>query len=240
MTRNKAIFIIVLLILSSFFIVTTCYRNGGLSKQKALPAGMHGVVVDQVVQTSNYTYLQVEENNGKIWIAVVRCEAKPGDSLYYTMAFEMKNFVSKELSRTFPSVFFVQDPSSKMPVVKAPEKLTPKKAEAVRKADIHVGVPQGGISIGDLYKDPGSCSGKQVTIRGTVVKLNTQIMGKNWIHIQDGTDFGGKFDLTITTKDSIPVNKTATFKGTITLNKDFGYGYLYDVLMENASTSDIK
>ncbi len=239
MTRNKIIFIIVLLLLSSFFIVTTCYRNGGQAR-KALPAGMHGVMVDEVVQTSNYTYLKVDENNSKIWIAVVRCEAKPGDSLYYTMAFEMKNFVSKELSRTFPSVFFVQDPSSKLPAAKVPEKLTPKKAEAVRKTEIHVGQPQGGISIGDLYKDPGSCSGKQVIIRGTVVKLNTQIMGKNWIHIQDGTEFGGKFDLTITTKDSIAVNKTATFKGTITLNKDFGYGYLYDVLMEDASTSDIK
>jgi len=64
-------------------------------------------------------------------------------------------------------------------------------------------------------------------------------MNKNWLHIQDGTDNSGKFDLAVTTKDSLAVGNTATFKGIITLGKDFGYGYFYDVIMEDAAATDI-
>jgi hypothetical protein len=65
-------------------------------------------------------------------------------------------------------------------------------------------------------------------------------MSKNWVHLQDGTEFGGKFDLTVTTQDSAIVGQQATFTGTIAMGKDFGAGYFYDVLMEDAKASDIK
>ena len=110
MNKNKIVVAVVLVILAIFFVFTTCYRSGDKSKARELPPGTHGVSVIEAVQTSNYTYLQVEENKNKFWIAVVRREAKPGDSVYYSQAYEMKGFVSKELGRTFPSVFFVQDP----------------------------------------------------------------------------------------------------------------------------------
>jgi hypothetical protein len=57
-------------------------------------------------------------------------------------------------------------------------------------------------------------------------------MEKNWVHIQDGTDYEGEFDLTITTSRSVSVGDTVTFEGTIALEKDFGYGYFYNILME--------
>ena len=57
-------------------------------------------------------------------------------------------------------------------------------------------------------------------------------MGKNWVHIQDGTEFGGGFDITITTDKPASVGETVTFEGKIALDKDFGYGYFYSVLME--------
>ncbi|MEI7897164.1 MAG: hypothetical protein WCJ26_09020 [bacterium] len=60
-------------------------------------------------------------------------------------------------------------------------------------------------------------------------------MKKNWIHIQDGTEFSGKFDLTVTTDAEAAVGQTITLEGKITLNKDFGYGYAYEVLMEDAT-----
>lgn len=59
-------------------------------------------------------------------------------------------------------------------------------------------------------------------------------MGKNWIHIQDGTKHNTSFDLTITTQNLPALNDEVTFKGTIMVNKDFGAGYFYDVIMENA------
>ena len=240
MNRNKIIIAIVVVLLGILFIVTTCYRGGGKSKA-VLPPGTHGVSVVEVVQTSNYTYLQVEENNNKFWIAVVRVEAKPGDSVYYTKAGEMKNFVSKELGRTFASVFFVEDPTRTLaPAKPAPQQLTPRKPQIVRWSEVSVETPKGGISISDLYKSPASFAGKTVIIRGKVVKYNQEVMHKNWVHIQDGTEFSGKFDLTVTTLDSVAIGTTVTFKGIIMLNKDFGSGYTYDVIMEEAKASDIK
>ena len=240
MNRNKLILIVVLLVLGIFFIVTTCYRSGGKTKV-VLPPGTHGVVVSEVIQTSNYTYLQVQENDAKFWIAVVSREAKPGDSVYYSKASEMKNFSSRELGRTFPSIFFVDDPTDKfIPATANPQDLTPKKVKIVRWSEISVETPKGGISIAELYKNKNSYAGKTVIIRGKVVRYNHEVMQKNWVHIQDGTDFSDKFDLTVTTMDSLAVGSTATFKGIIRLDKDFGSGYFYDVIMEEAKASDIK
>ena len=242
MNRNNIILIGIFVILGVFFLVTTCYRSSENSKPKDLPPGTHGVIVIEVVQTTNYTYLQVEESKNKFWIAVVKTATKPGDSVYYSNAFEMKNFVSKELGRTFPTVFFVQDPSNRLitPESAATLKPTPQKGEIVRKPDVSVVVPKDGITIAELYKNPENFKGKTVIIRGVVVRFNAQIMNKNWVHIQDGTDFSGKFDLTITTIESVVVGNTATFIGIITLNKDFGSGYFYDVIMEESTASDIK
>ncbi len=91
------------------------------------------------------------------------------------------------------------------------------------------------VSIAQIFADPASFENKTVKVRGTVVKVNEQIMGKNWIHIQDGTEHDGSFDLTITTGELVKKGSVTGFEGTIILNKDFGYGYVYDVIMENAT-----
>jgi hypothetical protein len=88
------------------------------------------------------------------------------------------------------------------------------------------------ITIGRLIADKKSFSGKTIRVKGQVTKINEQIMGKNWIHIQDGTDSEGVFDLTVTTNQTASVGQTMTFEGKIALDKDFGYGYFYSVLME--------
>ncbi len=241
MNRNKIIFIIVLILLGVFFIVTIFYRSS--EKNKAvLPPGTHGVVITEVKQTSNYTYLEVKENDQKFWIAIVSSDVKPGDSLYYSKAMEMTNFKSKELGRTFASIFFVEDATNKLiPASTQPQQpMTSQKVAIKRWSEVSVVTPAGGITISDLYSNPGNYAGKTVTIRGVVVRFNSQIMNKNWVHIQDGTDFSEKFDLTVTTLDSLVVGKQATFKGTISLGKDFGSGYYYDVMMEDAKASDIK
>lgn len=241
MNKNKLIFIIVIVLLGILFIVTTCFRNGEKSKVQ-LPPGTHGTKVTEVIQTSNYTYLQVEENDTKFWIAIVSMDAKPGDSIYYTRSAEMKDFTSKELNRTFPSIFFVDDPSKHLvkPQTTQQQPLTPQKPKIVQWSEVSVITPKGGITISDLYKNLTSFSGKKVIIRGKVVKYNHDVMHKNWVHIQDGTEFNDKFDLTVTTLDSLSVGLTVTFNGIIMLDKDFGSGYKYEVIMEEAKASDIK
>jgi len=67
-----------------------------------------------------------------------------------------------------------------------------------------------------------------------VVKFSPEIMGKNWIHLQDGTGVSGANDLTVTTSATAQTGDTVTISGVLVTDKDFGYGYSYDVIVEDA------
>lgn len=103
------------------------------------------------------------------------------------------------------------------------------------KADIKIEPCTGCITIGRLFADKKSFSGKKIRVKGVVTKVNEGIMDKNWIHIQDGTEAEGLYDLTVTTGAMVSVGDTVTFEGNIVLDKDFGYGYFYDILMEGGN-----
>jgi hypothetical protein len=105
---------------------------------------------------------------------------------------------------------------------------------ATSKADVKIEPCADCITIEKLIGGKKDHEGKTVKIKGLVTKYNTGIMGKNWVHIQDGTEFQDSFDLTITTDATVSMGETVTFEGKISLNKDFGYGYSYEVLMEDA------
>jgi hypothetical protein len=105
----------------------------------------------------------------------------------------------------------------------------------VAKADVKIEPCADCITIGKLVADKKSFSGKTIRVKGQVTKINEQIMGKNWIHIQDGTEAEGVYDLTITTAQTAMVGEIVTFEGKIALEKDFGYGYFYNVLMEDGN-----
>ena len=226
-----------LVIIAILVAFTGCVKKNKVpTAQTAANPAMHEVKVEDVVQTSNYTYLQVSENNAEFWIAVNRQEAAAGEVYYYAEALEMNNFNSKELNRTFETVFFVQG-ISKEPVAAAADNTMPAKPvqpNITAKEGISVAPAQEGLSIGKLYADRSSYEGKKVKMKGQVTKINDGVMEKNWIHIQDGTNDAGNFDLTVTTLDKVKMDDVVTFEGTITLKKDFGYGYFYEVIMEDA------
>jgi hypothetical protein len=104
------------------------------------------------------------------------------------------------------------------------------------KANVTVTPCEGCIKLADLLANKKTYSGKTIKVTGAVTKYNAGIMGKNWIHVQDGSEFNGEFDLTITTMEVAEIGQTITFEGTIALDKDFGYGYVYSILMEDAKT----
>lgn len=105
---------------------------------------------------------------------------------------------------------------------------------AVEKMDVKVDPCKDCIRISDLLEHKKTYAGQTIKVTGKVTKYNPAIMGKNWIHIQDGSEFQGGFDLTITTNQEASVGAIITFEGKIVLDKDFGYGYVYNVLMEDA------
>lgn len=229
--RRISIYFFILFIFS----VSACQRK--TAEIKDLPEGMHAATVIEAVKGSSYSYFQVFENGQKFWMATNPLEAKEGDIIYYTSAFEMKDFTSKEIKKTFPSIMFVEDAAltyeKKNPV--SPGKLSPGQVN-----DLDIQKAEGGVTIEELFRDKEKYNGQEVIIRGLIVKYNRNIMGKNWAHIQDGSKFNDKFDLTVTTSDTLAQGVIATFRGKVTLNKDFGYGYSYDVLMEDAKSSDIE
>jgi len=228
---------------SLFIILVVLVGFSGCVKKNKVPTAqnlanpaMHEVKVDEVIQTSNYTYLKVNDNGTENWLAVTRQEAAVGETYYYDQALEMKNFNSKELKRTFETIYFVQG-ISKEPIVATVEPQMGTKAvqpTLTIKEGISVEPAETGLSIAKLFTDRTNYGGKTIKMKGQVVKVNEEVMGKNWIHIQDGTKDGENFDLTITTLDKVKVDDVVTFEGTISLKKDFGYGYFYEVIMEDA------
>jgi hypothetical protein len=96
---------------------------------------------------------------------------------------------------------------------------------------------EGGKSIAEVYAEKAKLSAKKVNVRGRVVKYNGEIMGKNWIHIQDGTGSVGSNDLAVTTAATAKVGDLILVNGTVAINKDFGGGYKYSVIVEDAQVT---
>jgi len=227
-------FLFISSIISLLFVA--CQSNQTSQSSTQEQSGVHKVVVKEVLQTSNYTYLLVAENKAESWLALPKMEANEGDTYYYTGGFEMTEFESKELGRTFTSVFFLESISSS-PNIKTEEPVKNPHSErtiTVEKKHVDVQPAKDGITIAELFANKASYAGKTVRVKGQVTKFNAAIMKMNWIHLQDGTDYSGKYDLTVTTGLEVAVGETVTLEGVIALDKDFGYGYSYEVLLENA------
>ncbi len=205
-------------------------QSMGASHQTA-SAG-HTVTVEEVIQAKSYTYLRVNEGNQEYWIATAKQIIEKGQTLNYSQGLEMKNFTSKELGRDFETIWFVGQMSGSGSMSgKSPASSQLR----VMAQNISVEKVAGGVTIQELYSNPSAYEGKTVTIRGEVTKFNSRIMDRNWVHIQDGTHTDGSFDLTVTTMANIKAGDVVVFQGKIALNKDFGAGYTYDLIMEEAT-----
>jgi uncharacterized membrane protein YcgQ (UPF0703/DUF1980 family) len=103
------------------------------------------------------------------------------------------------------------------------------------KLDVKIEHIKDGKTVEQIYNTMDQLNGKTIKIRGKVVKYNPEIMGRNWIHIQDGTESGGSYDLMVTSKDQTSVGQIITVEGKVATNKDFGAGYTYKVMIEDAN-----
>ena len=201
----------------------------------------------KVVETMNsggYTYVSLEKNGKKTWFAIPATEVKVGQELTLQPGAEMRNFPSKTLNRTFESIIFsgglaaqpasagVNKPSSSQHGAKPAA--APKSTEKVS-----VGKASGpdAYTVNEIHANSATLNEKTAVVKGKVVKVSQGIMGKNWIHLQDGTgDAGKETNKLVTTSQDLPaVGDIVTMKGTIYKDKDFGAGYKYAVIMEQAS-----
>lgn len=193
------------------------------------------ITAEEIVQTSGYTYVRYTENDSVQWLATTVIDAKVGEKYYFEKSMEMKNFHSKELNRDFKTILFV-DKLTTEPVVLDPSKPSgPGSAKA--KAEKVMGMiekTKEELTVADLYAKKESFADKTVQIKGKVVKVTPRIMNKNWVHIQDGTESEGSYDLIVTTLAELKVGDIVTLEGKLALDKDFGYGYKYDLIVEDA------
>jgi hypothetical protein len=194
----------------------------------------HQIKVKEVLNANAYTYLLVTEAEKEYWMAVPKTEVTVGKTYTYEGGMEMKKFESKDLKRTFDSVLFVEgivDPNATATV-----EPTTTAVKVVSSTTLSKGITlaKGGISIFDLYLTKDKLAGKTVILTGKVVKFMPEIMNKNWIHLQDGTNLNGFNDITITSLEKVKIDEIVTLKGKVVLNKDLGSGYKYDILIEDA------
>jgi hypothetical protein len=161
----------------------------------------------------------------------------------------MENFRSETLKRDFPLIYFTTRIGREgEAVAAAPAMMSAHGMGGGAQsgaADARAGAAQvtepiqpapGGATIASVWASRKSLAGKTVTVRGKVVKFNGGIMGRNWIHIQDGTGAAadGTHDLLVTSDAAAKVGDIITATGTVAIDKDFTAGYTYAVLIEGA------
>lgn len=211
----------------------------------AQSANVFSGAISETMNSGGYTYIHLQKDAKDVWVAGPEFDAKVGEVVTVSLDMPMQGFESKTLNRTFPLLYFVaevardgQQPSNgKTPA--APAMATGHGAERGGVVVKKLEPPAGGLSIADVFTRKAALSGKSVTVRGTVVKFNSGIMDRNWLHIQDGsgTSDAHNNDLTVTTDASVKVGDVVTLSGVLGTNKDFGAGYAYDVIVEKAVIS---
>ncbi len=212
-----------------------------VEQEATMTAAQISIVAEEVLQTSKYTYIRAKLDTKDQWIAATKMEASVGITYYFTGGLPMKDFVSKELNRTFSEILFVDNISTEQTSAGNQISISTQNGGIESKGSnidldkktVKVAHAKGELTIALLLQNKKSYSGKTIKIKGQVAKYSPEIMKRNWIHLQDGTDFGGKFDLTITTDQVVKEGDYITIEGKIGLDKDFGFGYFYDVIMED-------
>jgi hypothetical protein len=224
----------------------------------AAPEG--GVFTGTVTQTTNtagYTYLEVNTGSKKLWAAAPQFGVKVGDTVRVPAGTPMPNYHSKTMNRDFDLVYFTDNVQVNRGATGVGEPSVPPQLPkghppiggSAQGGSPHGGMPSaqvvftglkkaaGGKTVSEIISDAAKLSGKEVGVRGKVVKYNGDIMGKNWLHIQDGTGKPGSNDLLVTTGTPAKVGDTVLVSGKVATKKDFGAGYKYDVMIEDAQVA---
>ena len=194
---------------------------------------LSGTVLE-TLDASSYTYVRFETPDGEVWAAVPQASLEVGAQVVIANPQAMSNFESKSLGRTFDTIYFgtLEGQEASPPMAKAG-------ANNANAGPIDVARAEGatGRTVAEIYAATANLSGKPVAVRGKVVKYNAGIMGRNWIHLQDGSGdaAAGTNDITVTSSDTTKVGEIILVEGILALDKDFGSGYRYAVIVEDAS-----
>jgi hypothetical protein len=212
----------------------------------APPGSLRGPVIE-TIDSGGYTYVCVETDGKQVWAAAPEFKVAVGDVATFSTAMPMANYKSTTLDRSFEMVYFAgaielgggraaegtsagQSMPAGHPSIEAGNASGEIDLDDIKRAD-------GGVTVAEVYAGKGALRGSEVVVRGKVVKYNASIMGYNWLHIQDGTGGADTNDLTVTTKGTVKVGQTVIVSGVLAADKDFGAGYRYEVIVEDATVT---
>lgn len=223
------------------------------------PGAGGGLITGEVQETMDsggYTYVRVRSQEHDVWAAGPITAVAVGDRISFSASMKMDDFHSDTLDRTFETIYFAPsfDPAGSQSgagsgMTDALKRMHGGKdvmardgggaARSVvgREAVGEVEKAEGGVTVAEVYADKAALAGKTVKVRGVVVKFTRAVMNTNWLHLQDGTCAGQSCDLTVTTNASVAVGDLITIEGTLAVDKDFGAGYKYEVIVQGATVT---
>lgn len=190
-----------------------------------------GAITGNVVETMDaggYTYVQVDTGVELVWAAGPPIAVSPGDTVSFDGSMQMTDYHSSTLNRTFDRIYF----TGAIKVVGAGLAAGGDEPDAGDTPSVEPAA--GGVTVEQVFARRAELVGTEIVLRGKVVKYNGGILGANWLHIQDGTGAEGTNDLTVTTSATAAVGDTVTVRGMLVADRDFGSGYVYDLIIENA------
>ena len=214
-----------------------------------------GTIVE-TMDAGGYTYVRLDTGTEQIWVATSPIAVKVGETLTVPLEMPMQNFHSAKLGRDFPLIYFASRVSrggEPLPT-EATGGMPPASGQTMPPGHPPVGAgapasptgvteaiapPAGGHTVADLWARRKALAGTTVVVRGKVVKALGGVMGRNWVHLQDGTGKAkdGTNDITVTTADEAKPGDIVTATGTLGIDKDFGAGYRYGAIVESATLS---
>lgn len=232
----------VLLLICSIAAASFAWAGEKLPAAAPASAGVKGEVLE-VKDVESYTYLRLKTQDGETWAAVPTAPVKKGAAVTIENSMVMTNFESKSLKQTFKKIVFGSlagtAPSAPAGGKPAAVPAGHPAAAAVDTAKISVAKATGANAhtVAEVMTKSAALKNKPVVVRGKVVKVNNGIMGKNWVHLQDGTGSAANNsnDLLVTTMDQVKPGDVLVAKGVVRTDKDFGMGYSYKVLVEEAT-----
>jgi len=246
----KSLIIIALLATTSFATDKGHENHDNAKTETQAPKGIYYGEILSINNAMGYKYLKVKEEDKELWVAIANAPVKVGDKIGYDKKTIMKNFKSKSLGREFKEIIFASDvylpEKSAAPVkdlkdmlglatpeaktVDAPKKEAEKPAKPFEKKEFY--------TVEEIFMWKEALKDQTVSVKGEVLKVSKQIMKLDWVHINDGTGDESKRtdDLVFTVKNmSFKAGDKVVATGKLIRDKDFGYGYFYNVIIQEST-----
>jgi hypothetical protein len=192
------------------------------------PGALKGKVLEKI-DAATYSYLRLSTANGEAWVAVPHTTVAVGTDVEVANPMPMDGFESKTLQRKFHKLFFG--------TLAGTERAAPDAGHDAQPIKVTRAEGPEGRTVAEVYAQKAALKDKPVVVRAKVVKATSGVMGKNWLHLRDGTGARDSKDddLTVTTAGTAAPGDVVQVKGTVRLDRDFGSGYSYPVIIEDGT-----